>query len=150
MIQFNRMAIYQPDDVDAARLRSGKNAVAKYDESVWPTQEAYGMRTAMSFRVKYSLIAGTAAAGWDEIRIQTYPSHAALEAILKDPDMELGRHHYAAGVQQESSFQVGPMFINSLGGNAQIGYDDACSSSSAANAARVDATLEVNPSVYCP
>ena len=145
LLDYRRYARYQEGDADAARWRSGSNAMQKYDDIASPLAISQGMRTGMFFKVKHSLISG--ASGWDEVRINTFPSHAALVAVSNFPELQTAMPHFVAGVKRVSAFQVSPMFVNSLGGNGQVGYYEACAS---VPTMETESTLEVDTSSYCP
>jgi len=150
LVDYRRYATYEENNIDAdtdVLMRSGKDAAQTYYDSFNRVQEKHGMRTAGIFKIKHSLIEGSD--GWDEVRIQTFPSHAALEATLTDPDtmMDKDFHHWRAGVKRATTFQVSPVFVNSLGGNNQKDYLDACASESAVKAAGI---AKYDTSTYCP
>mgnify|MGYP000131124410 CR=1 FL=1 len=148
LLGYNRNAIYQDGDSDASSLRlSGRNAVQLYDDFAIPLEESYGMRTAMYFAVRQSLIAGEAGWDWDEIRIHTYPSESAWQDIQDDTHWQIGRNHYEAGLKQRMELAASPMFVNALGGNAQMKFQDACNSESVLATMQ---TMEFDASDYCP
>jgi len=122
LLEYKRFADYKEGDEDSARFRSGKDAAQKYFDTAANTAADHGMQTIATFKVRQSLIQGSA--GWDQVRINSYPSHAAMDAAKADP--ETNNYHFEAGVNRANAFQVSPVFVNSLGGNDVMSYLDAC------------------------
>jgi hypothetical protein len=148
-IKYQRYPAYQQGDADASQFQSGREAVQHYNKVTLPLQmETYGMRTAMEFEVKRSLI--QTALEFDTLRIDTFPSHEALRDASDDKTVLNEYHHFAAGVEDALSLQGGPLFVNSLGGNGQMGYYQACSSTHKTLYQDVLEGGGVDTSSYCP
>ena len=107
------------------------------------------MLTASIFKIRYSLIDG--ANDWDEVRIHTYPNEAQKTTAQEDPNViqkvQDHLYHLEAGTNRVTSFETSQVFFNSLGGNAPIGYYEACASSEAVTQA---GTMDYDLSVLCP
>ena len=143
LIDYKFLADYERGDSDSALIRSGHDAMVKYDSIAVPLAESHGMRKAMEFEVRQSLIQSDVS--YNEIRIYTYPNEESLEAFQQDDNayLPLVQHHYTAAVREASKLQASPMFVNALGGYGMIGFQDACQ---VAEPRELD---EINPSVWC-
>jgi hypothetical protein len=148
-LNYQLYAEYQEGDADSAKFRSGREAVQLYNDVALPLQmEIYGMRTAMEFEVKQSLIQTPLA--FDALRIDTFPNHAAWRDASDDNTAQAEYHHYSAGVDDALSLQGGPLFVNSLGGNGQMGYFEACTATQKALYQDMLEDGDVDTSSYCP
>lgn len=128
LVDYKRYASYsQGHDDSGGAFQSGTNAASKYFNAVTPLERNYGMRTASIFNIKHSLMEG--APGWDQVRIQTYPSHDSMVKAREEvKTVTDSLYHLEAGANRVEALELSPVFFNSLGGNDQIGYYEACAS----------------------
>lgn len=85
-----------------------------HGDVAFPIVYPYGMRVAGTFAVQHIL---SGSLGFEEVRINTFPSHAAFEAAISDPVRSSATYHRTAGLEKSWSFQVSPFAINIMGGN---------------------------------
>ena len=144
LVDYKRYASYKSA---SSAFEPGPKAASKYYDAVTPIEMEYGMRTASIFKIKHYLIEG--AEGWDEVRINTYPSQesmvAAKKAVAESGSDRLA--HLQAGANRVQAMELAPVFFNSLGGIDQIGYDEACDSEEQVSLA---GSAEHDLSALCP
>ena len=130
-------------------LRSGPATMEQYyDAATTMAYDHYGMRMAMELDVKQTLIRTDL--DYQYLRIETWPNRSALDNFRTEMQ---GRPELQGTLQESvedaTSLQVSPMFINSLGGIGMIGFYEACASTASFDDSSSNNDVP-DPSAYCP
>jgi hypothetical protein len=95
---YRDIAQYQPGDVDAAADRPGRDAVGLYSQNAGQVAAPLGVSAWAWFDVEAVFIGEST--GWDEVRINGFPSHRTLQELIGNPDWQAGSHHRTAGLEE--------------------------------------------------
>lgn len=113
VLDYRDTAEYAEGDEDADPDRSGEEAVALYSANAGAVAAPLGVRPAAWFAVQATIIGPVDT--WDEVRINTFPSHAAFDELISDATWQAGQHHRAAGLTATYALMTLPR-INELNG----------------------------------
>lgn len=107
LLDYRDTAQYAVGDADADPNRSGRDAVALYSQNASTVAPPLGVRPVAWFNVE-AVIRG-AHDGWEEVRINLFPSHATFTELTSDPDWAAARHHREAGIERTYAIQTLPL-----------------------------------------
>jgi hypothetical protein len=92
-MRFNEQAMYA--DGRETDL-SGREVINQYEQAVGPAALPLGIRPTAALEVEAVLVGD--GRGWDEVRLNRFPSHAAFRTLTADPDWMSHQPDRAAGL----------------------------------------------------
>lgn len=110
ILDYNDFAQYQQGDDDADGNRTGEQAVGVYNANAAPVVFPLGVRPLVFLNVE-AVVAGPEL-GWEEVRINFFPSHRTLDAVTSNPTWQSGYHHRIAGVTKTYALMTSPIRVN--------------------------------------
>lgn len=113
VLDYRDTAIYAEGDADADNTRSGEDAVNTYSANAGTVAAPLGIRPAAWFNVEATVIGPPGV--WEEVRINTFPSHATFSELTSNPIWGSGSHHRTAGIAHTYAIMSLPQ-INEFNG----------------------------------
>ncbi|MGI9601065.1 MAG: hypothetical protein ACR2QE_04215 [Acidimicrobiales bacterium] len=110
VINFRDQAQYEPGQEPDDAPISGIEAVDRYSTNAGDAAVPLGIRPEAWFEVSGTLLGEHQ--DWEQVRLNSFPSQAAFEALTTNADWASGQYHRTAGIEATYALMTQPVFFD--------------------------------------